>query len=55
MYKVSKTYGRTGNEKDKMEFNEACAPIMRPQISILQHGFIKGRSTVTNLVESFCN
>jgi hypothetical protein len=27
--------------------------IIRPQISVMQHGFMKGRSTVTNLVEFY--
>jgi hypothetical protein len=33
---------------EKMICDE-ITPIIRPQISVMQHGFMKGRSTVTNL------
>jgi hypothetical protein len=34
---------------EEMIFDE-ITPIIRPQIAVMQHGFIKGRFTVTNLV-----
>jgi hypothetical protein len=32
---------------------DEITPIILPQISVMQHSFLKGRSTVTNLVEFY--